>query len=152
MLRRTAIASFAAAATAGIAGCVGDDAGDGETSTPTSTNTSPTPSPTDTGGGASVQYTVRNDDDETHPLEVVIENGAGEVVHSETDAEFAPGEQLGATSSGHDPTEGPYPITVGLGSLAQTVEWKADECPEFDLLVAVTADGHLEVEREACLK
>lgn len=82
----------------------------------------------------------------------MIENGAGDVVHRKSDAEFKPGEQLGATSRGHDPTKSPYPITVSLPSLATTLELKLDECLEYDLLFTVTSDGQIDVERETCIK
>lgn len=150
MFRRRALKAVGMVVTAGIAGCTGD--GSGETNTPTPTKEPTKVSPTGSSDGASVQYLVRNDDDTTHPLEVVIENADGTVVHRKSDNEFMPGEQLGATSSGHDPNQGPFPITVSLQSLSQTIEWKSGECPKFDLLVAVTSNGQLDVEREECIK
>lgn len=140
---------------AGLAGCTGSDPGDSETPTPTdASTTSPTgtDATTETPSGPYVTYQVNNDDDRTHTLDVTIENAEGEVVHRRRDAEFEPGEQLGATTSGYDPEKGPFPITFSLGSLGQTLEWKVDECPRFDLLVAVTADGQLDFERERCIK
>lgn len=149
MLRRRALKSFAAVVTTAIAGCTGG--GPTETSTPTPTKEPTKASPTGS-NGSTVTYLVRNDDNATHPLEVVIETAAGEVVHRKSDSEVKPSEQLGATSSGHDPNKAPFPITISLQQLSQTIDWKADECPRFDLLVAVTSDGQLDVEREECIK
>lgn len=150
MFRRRLLTSLAAVLTAGIAGCSGDE--NGETSTPTPSDASPESSPDQTSSGAYVEYLVRNDDDEAHPLEVVIENSEGDVVQTRSDSEFSPGEQLGTASSGHDPEQSPFSITVSLESESQTIEWKADECPRFGLLVVLTQDGQLEVENEQCVK
>lgn len=160
MRRRTALTALGSIVTAGLSGCIGDDPGEASTPTATDASTeSPTPTdaatetpPTETPSGPYVEYLVYNDDDRTHPLDVTIENADGEVVHRRRDTEFEPGEQLGATSSGYDPENGPFPITFALESLAQTIEWKVDECPRFDVLVAVDSDGQLEVEREHCIK
>lgn len=149
MRRRDALASVAAAAAAAVAGCTSD--GTGGTDSPTDTDRS-TGSPTRTPAGATLDYFVYSEDDRTHPLEVRIEDGDGTVVHRRTDPEFEPGERLSGTLAGLDPGRGPYPITVALESVATTVHWEPDECPRFDLLVAVTQDGPLEVQREECIK
>lgn len=149
MRRRTALTTVGTFLTAGLAGCTSSQPGETGTQTPTSVPTeSPPP---ETPSGPFVRYFIYNDDDETHPLDVTIESAEGEVIHSRSDPEFAPGEQFGATTSGYDPAQGPFSITFSLESLADTLEWKVEECPRFDLLVAVS-DGQFEFERELCIK
>lgn len=158
MLRRAALKSVASAVTTGIAGCTGDGTGGTDTPTatkqPTDTPTT-TDQPTDTPPQANdevIEYLVRNDDDASHRLEVVIENAEGTVIYEQLEPELAPGEQIGGSSFGYEPDNGPYSISISLQSLSLTIEWDPAACLRLDLLVAITANGELEVEREECIK
>lgn len=149
MRRRRALQGVAAIVATGIAGCSGDRTGG--RGTPTATEDLRLRSPTRQRRGATLDYLVRNDDDQTHRLGVLVEDAEGTIVSTWSDTEFEPGEQLGTAVPGFDPDRGPFPITVRLQSVSETIEWDADECPRFDLLVVVTSDGRLEVEREKCI-
>lgn len=99
-----------------------------------------------------IEYTVRNDDDQSHEIELTIEDPQGDVVHRRGDGEFTTGEQLRGSFTPTDPTDGEYPVTVGLESLSTTVGWRPTECALFDLLVSITPDGQPDIEREGCIK
>lgn len=149
MKRRQALRSLGAVAGsgvgAGLPGCLGDGAEE-----PPSPTGKPKPTRTQAREIGTIEYLVRNDDDETHRLEVTMENGAGTVVHELAEPALRPGEQVGSVTAGHDPEQGPYPVTVALESLALTVHWDPTTCPRMDLLVAITERGQLSVEREHC--
>jgi hypothetical protein len=99
-----------------------------------------------------IEYTIRNDDDRPHQLELTIETSQGDVVHRRADSEFAPDEQLRGSFTPTDIGGGEYPVTIGLASLSDTIGWKPTECARFDLLVAITEDGQLDIERQECIK
>lgn len=150
MFRRGALKAAVATLSTGLAGCLGGRTPGADT--PTAEPPTDDPRSTTENGDHPIEYLVRNDDDETHQIAVTIENAEGTVVHRKTDEEFVPDEQLGATFSPADTSKSPYPVTVSLDSLSLTIEWKPEECVRFDLLVAVTSNGQLEVEREECVK
>ena len=164
MRRREVLRLCVGAGSIPLAGCTSGDDGatDTPTETPTPTNTptetqtataSPTtPStgtPTDTLGR--VEYTVTNDDDESHQVEVTLTTADGTVV-KETTKSLSPEESVSVASTGNDPERGPYELTVSLPSNSLTVELKLTECPAYNFGISVTPDGTLSVEREVCQK
>lgn len=122
------------------------------------TTTKPAPesptdaTPTDQGATNAIRYTIRNDDDRPHPLDLTIETPQGTVVHRQTDPEFTPTDLLQGTFVPADVGDGEYPVTISLESLSTTIGWTPTECARFDLLVAITGDGDLDVERQHCAK
>jgi hypothetical protein len=122
---------------------------DTEKPTPQSPAEPNTPTPGDT---HAIEYSIRNDDDQSHSLELTIESPQGTVVHQRTVSQLAPGEQLRGSFTPAAPSEGEYPVTIGLASFSDTLGWKPTECARFDLLVAITADGDIDIERQDCLK
>lgn len=158
MQRRELLGLCSGAAVAALAGCTGDDGTD-ETPTDTATATptesptaSPTPTVTGTGGElrGRLEYTVTNDDDTAHRVEVTLTTADGTPVGEPTEESLPAGESLFGQSTGNDPDQGPYELTVALQSTSVAVEWKVPECPDFVVGVSVTGDGTLSVEQEDC--
>jgi hypothetical protein len=118
----------------------------------------PTPeSPTEAtppgqGDTHAIEYNIRNDDDQHHPLELTIESPQGTVLHQRTISEFAPDDRLRGAFTPTDSTEGEYPVTISLASLSTTIGWKPRGCARFRLFAAITTDGDLDIEREECVK
>lgn len=144
MKRRRLLRLWSSAALVAAAGCLGT--GDGTTSTSTAT---PTASPP--GTGPQLEYTVTNEDDQSHEVEVSLATADGTVV-AETTRTLAPGESVTETTTGHDPARSPYEFTVALATLATSSELKFDECPSYNLGLSITPEGSLSVDREVCQK
>lgn len=158
MNRRQLLGSIAVATTVGFAGCTGGPSGPA-TPTPSPTPTpskppqgTPTPGPTPAPDLGRLEYTVLNEDDESHAVEITMENGQGTVVHEQFRPALKPGEIVGSDVFGLNPERGPYPFTVSVGNIATTVHWEPTACLHIDLLVAITNGGQLSVEREHCVK
>lgn len=160
MHRRHVLVTLVGIAT-GISGCIGDDEGESPTRTPTdieaSTGTetrtrtpADTETPTQAGGLGTIEYTVTNEDDETHRLQVTMENAEGTVVQETNEPEFAPGSSVGSGDAGLDPDAGPFTLTFATNSTSETYEWDVRECARIDLRVTITADGSITIERELC--
>lgn len=146
----------AGAGTVVLAGCIGGGGGDGTAGTPTETGTAtagPTTSPagSPTGTQEGLEYTVTNEDDESHRVEVTLTTADGTVVH-ETAESLAAGESLSGTSTGNDPERGPHELTVALESTSVTSELKFEECPAYNFGFSITPDGTISVDREVCQK
>ena len=158
MHRRRLLAAISALSLA-PAGCLDDGGTDDATDTPTETGTATgTATGTPTGGGTptqaedlgTIEYTVTNDDDEPHRVEVTMEDAAGRVVQETTEPALGPGESVGSGSAGYEPDSGPFTLTFATGSDSGTYEWDVRECGRIDLRVTVADGGALTVERELC--
>lgn len=146
MKRRRLLRLCSGAGLVAVAGCLGTDDGTTPTASPTAT---PTTSPPET--GPQLEYTVTNEDDRSHEVDVSLAAADGTVV-AETTRSLAAGESFTATTTGHDPARGPYEFTVALASLATSLELTFDECPAYNLGLSVTPDASLSVDREVCQK
>lgn len=129
-----------------LAGCLGDRSG----TTPTASRT-PTPTGSPSATDPQLEYTVTNDDDQSHEVDVTLATADGTTVEENTWS-LAPGESRSGTTIGHDPGRGPYQFTVSLESVSTSTELKFDECPAYNLGVTVTPDATLSVDREVCQK
>jgi hypothetical protein len=146
MNRRRLLQAWAGTGLVAAAGCLG--AGDGTTSTASSTTTA-TPSPP--GTGPQLEYTLSNEDDQSHEVDVSLATADGTVV-AETTRSLPASESFTETTTGHDPARGPYEFTVALTTLATSLELQFDECPAYNLGLSITADASLSVDREVCQK
>lgn len=122
---------------------------DMQTPSPESPTATATPGP---GGSNALRYTIRNDDDRSHSLAFTVETREGTVVHTQTDTEFDPGEQIQGTFAPVDVEDGAYPVTIGIGNISETIGWKPTECEQFDLSISITPDGDIDIDRQRCIK
>ena len=97
-----------------------------------------------------IEYTVTNEDDETHRLAVTMEDADGTVVQETNEPEFEPGASVSSGDAGNDPDRGPFTLTFSTDSASETYEWDVRECARIDLRVTITTDGSITVERELC--
>lgn len=127
----------------GLAGCTTRDGGSTPTGTAPATGTQAS-------GLGTIEYTVTNEDDETHQLEVAMENAEGRIVQETNEPEFAPGASVSSGSAGESPDLGPYTLTFRTDSASATYVWDVAECARIHLQVTITTDGSITVERDLC--
>lgn len=137
--------SFLAGIVLPIAGCSTQS----DQSTPTDESTS-TLSRTQAQGLGTIEFTVTNEDDVTHRLEVKMENAEGRVVLETNEPEFKPETSVSSGSAGEPPENGPFTLTFSTESASATHVWDVRECGRINLVVTITTRSDITIERNLC--
>lgn len=136
-----------------IAGCLQD--GDGspvaETDADSPAATPPgTATRTQAQGLGTIEFAVTNEDDVTHRLEVHMVSVDGRTVLETAEPELEPGATVSAGSAGEPPENSPFTLTFRTDAAAAEYVWAVEECERINLVVTITDEGTVDIERDLC--
>lgn len=122
----------------------------GSENTDTEENTKDTETRTQAQGLGTIEFSVTNQDDVTHRLEVKMENAEGRIVLETNEPELEPGITVSSGSAGEPPENSPFTISFRTDSASAEYVWDIEECERINLTVIITVQGEITIERDLC--
>lgn len=132
-----------------IGGCLqlpgGSEGTDTEENTPKVTETR-----TQAQGLGTIEFSVTNQDEVTHRLEVQMVNAEGRTVLETNEPDLEPGATVSSGSAGEPPENSPFTLTFRTDSASAEYVWDLEDCVRINLSVTITVNGEINIERDLC--